>query len=345
MGVSRDRENMAIPLAFRKSDEPKSASNEKRRKLRRRRPRSSSVAVAANGAEHCSDESYSTSEPRSSLSLQDQDKSDGGSQSSIPVSPHKKADTMDDPQQMVIASLRAQISDLISQVTQLNGKLVKSYDRVSDLEDELHVASSSLRTSSLKVSNLELERMQHLAALNTGLLVEKSHVTSELTRLMEKATDEAAARGQAETARTNIEKELDDLSANLFNQANSMVAEARFDKSLSERKAMDAEMALGAAEEVVSSLQLQMQQLRDEKERSTEELERLRQVFGKETYDHPQPTLTSVDVRLLSSHAPYQEFISFVNHMRSLRTGAPHPPHISTMITLPFIARILTEDS
>ena len=44
---------------------------------------------------------------------------------------------------------------------------------------------------------------------------------------MEKATEEAARRGQAESARAEIEKDLDDLSAGLFDQANRMVAEGR----------------------------------------------------------------------------------------------------------------------
>lgn len=39
---------------------------------------------------------------------------------------------------------------------------------------------------------------------------------------MERVTEEAAQRGQAENAKLEIEKDLDDLSANLFNQANTM---------------------------------------------------------------------------------------------------------------------------
>ena len=146
-----------------------------------------------------------------------------------------------DAQAQVIESLRSQIQDLFSQVTQLNTKLVRSYDRVSDLEDELHVTSDNLRNATLKVSQLELERAQHMSALSTGLLVEKSHVTTELTRLMEQATEQAARAGEAETARATIEKDLDDLSASLFDQANTMVAEARLARAMSESKAENIE--------------------------------------------------------------------------------------------------------
>lgn len=252
-----------------------------------------------------------------------------------------------DAQEMVIASLRSQIQDLFSQVTQLNGKLVKSYDRVSDLEDDLHVASSNIRTSSLKISQLELERTQHLSALNTGLLVEKSHVTSELTRLMEKATEEAAQRGQAESARADIEKDLDDLSATLFGQANSMVAEARYAQHLSERKVEEAERALKGTEEVVGIMQQQMQALQADKERAEKEAENMQVVMGKGKWTERRDSNSSItrSIRLLSTHVPYQEFLMFVAHLRSIHPSAPHPPAMTTLLPLPFLARLLNEDS
>ena len=252
----------------------------------------------------------------------------------------------DDPHLLVIDSLRSQISDLISQVTQLNGKLVKSYDRVSDLEDELHFTSQNLRQSSIKISQLELERTQHLAALNTGLLVEKAHVTTELNRLMERATDEAARRGQAETARATIEKELDDLSANLFAQANTMVAEARLQRAMSERKVEVAENALRGAEEAISSMQIQMQFLREEKDKGDQEAARLKALMGKGKWvESTPPSYSMATLRLLSLHSPYQEFLLFVAHLRSVRPATPTAPLVTTFLPLPFLSRIQTEDS
>ena len=250
-----------------------------------------------------------------------------------------------DAQAMVIASLKAQVQDLFSQVSQLNGKLVKSYDRMSDLEDELHVTTTNLRGTTLKVGELELERAQHLAALSSGLLVEKDHVTAELNRLMEKATEEAAQRGQAESARAQIETELDDLSAGLFNQANSMVAEARIAQAKSERKVEETERALREAEEVVGLLQTQMQALQAEKERADRRVEEMRVTVGKgkwvERVQDSHPTIP----RLMSLHAPYQEYLAFITHLRSIRPATLHPPAMSTLLPLPFLARLVTEDS
>ena len=104
-------------------------------------------------------------------------------------------------QDKVIESLRSQIQDLLSQVTQLNGKLVSSYDRVSQLEDQLHDSSKELRSASVKISQLELERSKYLSGLNSGLPVEQTHVTAEPTRMTEKVTEGAARRGGAESAK------------------------------------------------------------------------------------------------------------------------------------------------
>ncbi|KAJ7060962.1 proline-rich protein [Mycena amicta] len=262
------------------------------------------------------------------------------------TSPHHHNASDGDAQEMLISTLRSQIQDLFSQVTQLNGKLVKSYDRVSDLEDDLHVASAQARQSTLKISQLELERTQHLSALNTGLLVEKSQVTAELTRVMERATEEAAQRGQAETAKANIEKDLDDLSATLFAQANTMVAEARYGKSQADRRAEESETALKGAEELVRMMQQQMQTLQAEKDESDKKAQDMRVIMGKGKWVDRRSGSTLVkEARLLSSHLPYQEFLLFVAHLRSVHPSSLSPPAMTTLLTMPFLARISSEDS
>jgi hypothetical protein len=258
--------------------------------------------------------------------------------------PPRRASIDRDAQELVITSLRTQVQDLVSQVTELNNKLVKSYDRVSDLEDDLHVTSSTLRSSSVKISELELERSQHLSALNTGLLVEKAHVTSELTRLMEKATEEAARRGQAESARSDIEKDLDDVSAALFDQANTMVAEARWGRAQSDRKAEEAERALREAEDAVRLMQQELQALQGEKEAAERRMEGMSAAMGKGKWIE-RASLPANAHHLLTSHVSYQEFLSLLSHLRALRVTSPQPPSISSLLGLPFIARLQLEDT
>ena len=258
-----------------------------------------------------------------------------------------KRETHPDPeaQSMVIESLRSQIQDLFSQVTQLNGKLVSSYDRVSVLEDQLHDSSNGLRSASVKISQLELERSQHLSALNSGLLVERTHVTAELTRVMEKATEEAARRGQAESARAEIEKELDDLSAGLFGQANTMVAEARLERAASERKVEEAERALKGAEEAIANMQLHMQALDEEKEEALRQVEEMRVTVGKGKWTSKDgSTPVAVPRHILNCTSQYQDFLGFIAHIRELRQKSPILPLI-TAISHPWVARLQLEDS
>ena len=260
---------------------------------------------------------------------------------------HKKhnSDTEPEAQAMVIDSLRSQVQDLFAQVSQLNSKLVRSYDRVSDLEDELHISSSNLRQATVQISQLELERSQHLAALSTGLLVEKEQVTSELTRLMEKATEEAARRGKAESARAEIEKDLDDLSAGLFDQANRMVAEARFARARSEQKVTETEQALKSAEEVVGVLQSQMQTLQTEKEDAERSMVEMRATMGKGKWVARPDPIRGSKLRLLCTHLPYHEYLQLIGHLRTIRPGTQIPPAMSTLLPLPFLARLVAEDS
>lgn len=274
-----------------------------------------------------------------SAAANDSDDSKAGPAHDTPTPP--KVASFDDPeaQALVISSLKSQILDLSTQVTQLNGKLIRSYDRISDLEDSLHSSTTKLDSSTSRISLLERERTQHLSALDTGLLVERTHVTAELTRLMEKASEEAIHRGEAESRRTEIERELDDLSASLFEQANVMVRDARGQKALSDRRANEAEVALRAAEEAVQLMQQSLQQMQHDKDEAEKTL---RDMKGKNrVVDRPDPVAS---LRLLNSHAPYYEFLSFISHLRSLHLPASQPPTITTLLPLPFVARLLSED-
>ena len=314
-----------------------------------------SIPVGVQTADHNPPAGHRSTSFMAEPSSQDVHVDGGGSDvsshdPSVPPEPETepKPETYPDPeaQNMVIESLRSQIQDLFSQVTQLNGKLVGSYDRVSRLEDQLHDSSNEFRSASVKISQLELERSQHLSALNSGLLVERTHVTAELTRLMEKATEEAARRGKAESARAEIEKELDDLSAGLFGQANTMVAEARLERAASERKVEETERALKGAEEAIANMQLHMQTLHEEKEESLRQLEQMRITVGKGKWtgrDGSTP-VTTVPRHILNCTSQYQDFFNFVAHIRELRQKSNILPLITT-VNHPWLARLQLEDS
>ena len=89
---------------------------------------------------------------------------------SVPSSPPHHASLIDDDE---LARLKSQISELTSQVTSLNGKLVQSYNRVGGLEDDIHGRSIEVKDLQSKVEKLEAERRTWEERYEGGLLVEK----------------------------------------------------------------------------------------------------------------------------------------------------------------------------
>ncbi|KAF8741254.1 GDP/GTP exchange factor Sec2p, partial [Rhizoctonia solani] len=252
----------------------------------------------------------------------------------------------DDPRGQLVETLRTQLTDTHNQLDLLNSKLVKSYDRVSTLEDSLDNANDSLNAARARISELEAAKASHEAALETGVLVEREHVAHELSRLMERATEEAAQRGVADAARSRIETELDDLSADLFARANTMVAEARIARAASERKVEETEGALKSAEDAIKSMQMQMQQMveaRREAEMKVAEMH-ARIGKGKWTQQDGPLELDGPRRRLYNTHTVYREYVAFISHLRGLRSNAAVIPQLSSLTSLPFIARLIVED-
>lgn len=200
-------------------------------------------------------------------------------------------------------------AELRSQVSSLNAKLVAAINRMSDLEDELTMAQNSLRANKAMVDELSKERDQYVSALSTGLLVEKSHVTSEMQRMMERVVDATAQRGKAENDRTRIEAELEELSASLFNEANKMVAVERLSRSRSETRSKELEASLQDAERIMADHQEMLKSLQSE-------VDALRKQPAQQGSSLTSPTRAP---QIHINIPPYQEFLAFLSHIRGLR--------------------------
>lgn len=73
----------------------------------------------------------------------------------------------------LVAFLRGQITDLTSQVTSLNGKLVKSYTTRGDLEDTLHDTQEMERQLRKRVKDLEADKEKWTKEIEQGGWVER----------------------------------------------------------------------------------------------------------------------------------------------------------------------------
>ncbi|SPO21152.1 related to GTPase activating protein sec2 [Ustilago trichophora] len=251
---------------------------------------------------------------------------------------------------MSTEALLAQVKDLTNQVTGLNEKLVKSFNRIADLEDDYSDAQERVRSMSVKIKELEKERSEHLDALNTGLLVEKAHVSSEMQRMMDRVIEETAQRGKAESDKSKIEAELDELSSSLFSEANKMVAVERLSRARAEEKSRNMEERLKDTEgimleqqKVLADLQRQVEKLQSGSaskqngddgasiitvESEVVSFHRLKtsslarsisQRTAMQERRHKPAVDLAAEARLIINIVPYQEFRSFIAHLRKLR--------------------------
>lgn len=200
-------------------------------------------------------------------------------------------------------------AELRSQVSSLNAKLVAAINRMSDLEDELTMVQNKLQASKAMADELSKERDQYVSALSTGLLVEKSHVTSEMQRMMERVVDATAQRGKAENDKTRIEAELEELSASLFNEANKMVAVERLSRSRSETRSKELEASLQDAERIMADHQEMLKSLQSE-------VDALRKQPARQDSSLTSPKRAP---QIQINIPPYQEFLAFLTHIRGLR--------------------------
>ncbi|KAJ1028008.1 hypothetical protein NDA13_003459 [Ustilago tritici] len=265
------------------------------------------------------------------------------------LSPDQNIDASASLANMSTEALQAQVKDLINQVTGLNEKLVKSFNRIADLEDDYSDAQERVRTMSAKIKELEKERAEHLDALNTGLLVEKAHVSNEMQRMMDRVIEETAQRGKAESDKSKIEAELDELSSSLFSEANKMVAVERLSRARAEEKSRNMEERLKDTEgimleqqKVLADLQRQVEKLQISGSRkdgddaasmitmesdtvsfhrlNTSSLARsISQRTATRERKHKPLVDLAAEARLIINIVPYQEFRSFIAHLRKLR--------------------------
>ncbi|GAA6026183.1 hypothetical protein JCM11491_003873 [Sporobolomyces phaffii] len=156
----------------------------------------------------------------------------------------------------LVAGLRGEITDLTSQVTSLNGKLVKSYTTRGDLEDALHDSQELERQLRLRVRDLERDKDKWTKEIEQGGWVERDHVQGEMQRLMTKVVEETQTRQTAVQAHSALENEVENLTSNLFAEANKMVAFERLARARAEDKTRQVEDAGTSMQALLEDVQV-----------------------------------------------------------------------------------------
>ncbi|SCV71803.1 BQ2448_4497 [Microbotryum intermedium] len=164
------------------------------------------------------------------------------------------------PSFMLVASLRAQITDLKSQVTSLNSKLVTSYTRHGDLEDELHDFKARDAVTQKRLQELEQNNKRWEREIEGGGWVERDHVQGEMQRLMTQVLAETASRETAVQAHSALETEIESLTSTLFDEANKMVVHERIARAKAEEKMVSFDEQTQAMQGVIDGVQTNLRE-------------------------------------------------------------------------------------
>lgn len=173
-------------------------------------------------------------------------------------------------------SFRAEESDELSQ---LSIKLINSINHQTLLDDNLQKTRHELEAARDQVSRLERTVRKHEELVSRGFLVEKIQTDSVEEKLRGELAEERAQRLAAERSRKAMELELESLTSNLFEEANTMVADARRENANAEKRSEQLKLQLSDSEVLLASHQQQLRELksmleqiqqeRDETESST----------------------------------------------------------------------------
>jgi hypothetical protein len=112
--------------------------------------------------------------------------------------------------------------ELNSEVAALSDKLIKSINVQTSLEDTLAATRHELEEARERIQQLEAEAQLHRENVTSGVMVKKSDVKEDLVLVTSQLAEEKTLRSKAEKEKRNMEQELENLTASLFEEANKV---------------------------------------------------------------------------------------------------------------------------
>lgn len=210
--------------------------------------------------------------------------------------------------------------DLSSEVAMLSTKLVNAINYQTNLDDSLQQTRHELDQARQRVAQLEEENRQHAQLISCGALVKQADVNRTITKLRTELTTEKAARIEAEKVKKQVESELENLTTALFEEANGMVAAARKDTEVMEKRNAQLRSQLQEYELLMAAQQEQLSDLKG----SMEKLESDQPAVMRD------PSVPSTPIT--AQHAMF-DGLQLSPSMQSIADMSPeHPLHYSTLI-------------
>ena len=168
-----------------------------------------------------------------------------------------------------------------SEVTALSNKLIAAINYQTSLDDSLATTRLELERCREELRRSEALNREHEGLLADGTLVKRADIEDENAQLKVTAEDERQRRATVEKERKGIEQELESLTTALFEEANQvrtashvawrassrpldrqMVAAARHERDLMERKNEQLRTQLKEMDSLLSSHQQQLVELK-----------------------------------------------------------------------------------
>ncbi|KAL9054926.1 MAG: hypothetical protein Q9162_003867 [Coniocarpon cinnabarinum] len=157
----------------------------------------------------------------------------------------------------------SQHPDLSNEVAALSAKLINAINNQAKLDDALQQTRHELEEARAHITKLEQEIRLHEDAVASGVLVKWADIERKEERLERQMAEEQKKRDSAERQRKGMESELENLTGQLFEEANAMVAQARHEKQESDRRADMFKTKLEDTEVLLQSQQAQLKQLKE----------------------------------------------------------------------------------
>lgn len=161
--------------------------------------------------------------------------------------------------------------DLSNEVAMLSTKLVNAINYQTNLDDSLQQTRHELEQARHTVSTLEVEKQRVDMLIKGGYYVMRSEMEETLAKMRSELAIERSAREVAEKARKQADGELENLTVQLFEEANKMVSAARKETEAAEKRNAQLKSQILDTESLLASQQEQLHDLKGTMEKLHED--------------------------------------------------------------------------
>ncbi|KAI1830991.1 hypothetical protein N7451_006910 [Penicillium sp. IBT 35674x] len=193
--------------------------------------------------------------------------SKNGSNSQLARYEEDSFNTLQDPRLAIKTEVSPSTSsthhpDLSNEVAALSVKLIQAINNQTLLDDSLGATRQELELAHSKIQALEFQNEKYRRDIDEKVYIKKSDSDREIMQLGAALAEERTQREIVEKGKKTIEQELEALTADLFQEANKMVAAAKIEREAVEKKNEQLRSQIKDTELLLASHQDQLAELK-----------------------------------------------------------------------------------